>query len=185
MATARVAARYAKALLSLAQERNELDVVGSDLEALQGLLSESRDLVLLLQSPVVKSDKKQAVLDAVLGGKLGELTAGYLKILVAKGREGLVVDMVAEGQRQLRVLRNIQEVSVTTAVPLTDELRSRILAQVAQVHKGEVEMKELVDPDILGGYVLQLGDQMIDASVKRQIKALGRELTEHDYEPEL
>ena len=59
------------------------------------------------------------------------------------------------------------------------------LAQVAQVHKGEVEMKELVDPDILGGYVLQLGDQMIDASVKRQIKALGRELTEHDYEPEL
>jgi F-type H+-transporting ATPase subunit delta len=93
--------------------------------------------------------------------------------------------MVAEGQRQLRVLRNIQEVSVTTAVPLTDELRSRILAQVAQVHKGEVEMKELVDPDILGGYVLQLGDQMIDASVKRQMKALGRELTEHDYEPEL
>ena len=61
MATARVAARYAKALLSLAQERNELDVVGADLEALQGLLSESRDLVLLLQSPVVKSDKKQAV----------------------------------------------------------------------------------------------------------------------------
>ena len=73
MATARVAARYAKALLSLAQERNELDVVGADLERLQVLLSESRDLVLMLQSPVVKSDKKQAVLDAVLGGKLGEL----------------------------------------------------------------------------------------------------------------
>jgi|TARA_B100001564_G_scaffold103791_1_gene85690 F-type H+-transporting ATPase subunit delta len=185
MATARVAARYAKALLSLAQERNELDVVGTDLDRIQALLSESRELVLMLQSPVVKSDKKQAVLDAVFGGKLAELTAGYLKILLAKGREGLVVDMVAEGQRQMRVLRNIQEVSVTTAVPLTEDLRSRILAQVAQVHKGEVEMKELVDPDILGGYVLQMGDQMIDASVKRQIKALGRELTEHDYEPEL
>ena len=99
----------------------------------------------MLQNPVVKSDKKQAVLDAVFGGKLAELTAGYLKILLAKGREGLVVDMVAEGQRQMRVLRNIQEVSVTTAVPLTEDLRSRILAQVAQVHKGEVEMKELFE----------------------------------------
>ena len=74
------------------------------------LLSESRDLVLMLQSPVVKSDKKQAVLDAVLGGKLGELTAGYLKILVAKGREGLVVDVhhksfTAFGHKNLEVTR--------------------------------------------------------------------------------
>ena len=124
------------------------------------------------------------MLDAVLNGKVGELTASYLRILVQKGREGLVVDMVQEGQTQLRALRNIQSVTVTTAVTLTDALRANILAQVAKVHKGEVDLTEKVDPDILGGYILQLGDQMIDASVKRQIQALGRELTEHDYEPE-
>ena len=74
--------------------------------------------------------------------------------------------------------------TVTTAVALTAELRSNILAQVLKVHQGEVDLTEKINPDILGGYILQLGDQMIDASVKSQIQALGRELTEHDYEPE-
>jgi F-type H+-transporting ATPase subunit delta len=184
MATARVAARYAKALLSLAQERKEMDVVGRDLDLLSALFRDSRDLVLLLQSPIIKSDKKQAVLDAVLQDHLGELVSSYLRILVNKGREGLVVDMVAEGQSQLRALRNIQSVSVTTAFPLTDSLRDQIMAQVAKVHKGDVDLTETVDPEILGGYMLKMGDQMIDASVKRHLRTLGRELTEHDYEPE-
>lgn len=184
MATARVAARYAKALLSLAQERGDVEAVGRDLETLHVVLRGSHDLVLLLQSPIVKADKKQAVLDAVLGDHLSDLTTSFLKILVTKGREGLVVDMVDEGQRQLNILRNIQEASVTTAVPLTEELRQRILGQMAKVHDGEVDMVEHVNPDILGGYILQMGDQMIDASVKRQLRSLGRELTEHDYEPE-
>ena len=69
--------------------------MGRDLETLHGVLSGSHDLVLLLQSPIVKADKKQAVLDAVFGDHLGELTTSFLKILVTKGREGLVVDMVA------------------------------------------------------------------------------------------
>jgi len=184
MATARVAARYAKALLSLAQERKEMDVVGRDLDLLSALFRDARDLVLLLQSPIIKSDKKQAVLDAVLQDHLGELVSSYLRILVNKGRVGLVVDMVTEGQSQLRALRNIQSVSVTTAFPLTDSLRDQIMAQVAKVHKGDVDLTETVDPEILGGYMLKMGDQMIDASVKRHLRTLGRELTEHDYEPE-
>jgi F-type H+-transporting ATPase subunit delta len=184
MARARVAARYAKALLSLAQERKDMDVVGRDLDLLSALFRDSRDLVLLLQSPIIKSDKKQAVLDAVLQDHLGELVSSYLRILVNKGREGLVVDMVTEGQSQLRALRNIQSVSVTTAFPLTDSLRDQIMAQVANVHKGDVDLTETVDPEILGGYMLKMGDQMIDASVKRHLRTLGRELTEHDYEPE-
>jgi F-type H+-transporting ATPase subunit delta len=154
------------------------------LDLLSALFRDSRDLVLLLQSPIIKSDKKQAVLDAVLQEHLGELVSSYLRILVNKGREGLVVDMVTEGQSQLRALRNIQSVSVTTAFPLTDSLRDQIMAQVAKVHKGDVDLTETVDPEILGGYMLKMGDQMIDASVKRHLRTLGRELTEHDYEPE-
>lgn len=161
-----------------------MDVVGRDLDLLSALFRDARDLVLLLQSPIIKSDKKQAVLDAVLQEHLGELVSSYLRILVNKGREGLVVDMVTEGQSQLRALRNIQSVSVTTAFPLTDSLRDQIMAQVAKVHKGDVDLTETVDPEILGGYMLKMGDQMIDASVKRHLRTLGRELTEHDYEPE-
>jgi F-type H+-transporting ATPase subunit delta len=184
MAVARVASRYAKALLSLAEERGELDAVAQDLATLEQVVEGNRELELMLQSPLVKADKKQAVLDAVFGSHLSPLTQSYLRILVQKGREGLIKDLTTEGNNQLRQLRNIQEASVTTAVPLDDALRAKVLAQVAKIHEGQVELTEHVDADILGGYVLQMGDRMIDASVKRQIRALGRELTEHDYEPE-
>jgi F-type H+-transporting ATPase subunit delta len=184
MAVARVASRYAKALLSLAEERGELDAVAKDLALLEEVVAGNRDLELMLQSPLVKADKKHAVLEAVFGPHLSALTNAYLRILVQKGREGLIKDLTAEGNNQLRQMRNIQVASVTTAVPLDDALRDRILAQVAKIHEGDIELTEHVDADILGGYILQMGDRMIDASVKRQIRALGRELTEHDYEPE-
>jgi F-type H+-transporting ATPase subunit delta len=184
MAVARVASRYAKALLSLAEERGELDAVAKDLALLEEVVAGNRELELMLQSPLVKADKKLAVLEAVFGPHLSALTNAYLGILVQKGREGLIKDLTAEGNNQLRQMRNIQEASVTTAVPLDDALRNRILAQVAKIHEGDIELTEHVDADILGGYILQMGDRMIDASVKRQIRALGRELTEHDYEPE-
>ena len=119
-----------------------------------------------------------------LGAIVSSFLTKYPEVQVEVHMTNRLVDMVDEGQRQLNILRNIQEASVTTAVPLTDELRQQILGQMAKVHDGEVDMVEHVDPDILGGYILQLGDQMIDASVKRQLRSLGRELTEHDYEPE-
>ena len=118
----------------------------------QALFEDSRDLVTLLQSPIIKADKKQSILDAVLRGHIGELTASYLQILLKKGREGLVRDMVREGQTQLRILRNIQSVTVTTAVALTDELGSNILAQVSKVHQGEVDLTEKL------GFVMKLND---------------------------
>ncbi|MDA0729362.1 MAG: ATP synthase F1 subunit delta [Bacteroidetes bacterium] len=184
MAVARVASRYAKALLSLAEERGQLNEVAEDLATLDQVVAENRELELMLQSPLVKADKKQAVLDAVFGSQISDLTKAYLRILIQKGREGLIKDLTHEGNNQLRVMRNIQVATVTTAVPLDASLREKILTQVSKVHQGEIELTEHVDADILGGYILQIGDRMIDASVKRQIRTLGRELTEHDYEPE-
>jgi len=184
MATARVASRYAKALLSLAEERGELDAVANDLVTLDEVVGGSADLAVMLNSPVVKADKKQAVLDAVFSKHVSTLTMGYLRIMVGKGREGLIGNLAIEGKNQLRLMRNVKEVSLTTASPLTSELREKVLGQVAKVHNGEVELQEQVDPNILGGYILKMGDQMVDASIKRQLRSLGRELTEHDYEPE-
>ena len=184
MATARVASRYAKALLSLAEERGELDAVANDLTTLDEVIGGSADLAVMLKSPVVKADKKQAVLEAVFSNHVSALTLGYLRILVGKGREGLIGDLAIEGKNQLRLMRNVKEVSLTTAAPLTAELREKVLGQVAKVHNGDVELQEQVDPNILGGYILKMGDQMVDASIKRQLRSLGRELTEHDYEPE-
>lgn len=184
MGSLRVASRYAKALLGLASERDELKAVESDINTLSTLIDSSKEFELLLVSPVVKPDQKKAVLTALLKDKLSEVTFMFIILLVSKGREGAVASIVEEAKSQLRAMNNIQAATVKTASPLDDDSRAKILAQVAKLHNGEVELKEIVDPEILGGFVLRLDDKEIDASIKRQLNTLGRKLTEHDYEPE-
>jgi F-type H+-transporting ATPase subunit delta len=75
-------------------------------------------------------------------------------------------------------------VEVTTAAGLDDSTRERVLAEIKKLHGGEIELNERVDQDIIGGYTLKMDDLMIDASTRRQLQLLRRELTEHDYEPE-
>ncbi len=184
MGSTRVASRYAKALLGLASERGELSAVGSDINTLSSLVGSSKDFELLLVSPVIKPDQKKSVLDALLKGKISEVTFGFILLLVSKGREGIIPSIVEETKAQLRAMNNIQAATVKTASPLNDDSRSKILAEVAKLHNGEVELKEIVDPEILGGFILRMDDREIDASIKRQLRTLGRKLTEHDYEPE-
>ena len=184
MESLRVASRYAKALLGLASERGELKAVESDINTLSSLVDSSKEFELLLVSPVVKPDQKKTVLTALLKDKLSEVTFMFIILLVSKGREGAIASIVEEAKSQLRAMNNIQAATVKTASPLDDDSRAKILAQVAKLHNGEVELKEIVDPEILGGFVLRLDDKEIDASIKRQLNTLGRKLTEHDYEPE-
>ena len=184
MKSLRVASRYAKALLGLASERGELKAVESDINTLSSLVDSSKEFELLLVSPVVKPDQKKAVLNALLKDKLSEVTFMFIILLVSKGREGAIASIVEEAKSQLRAMNNIQAATVKTASPLDEDSRAKILAQVAKLHNGEVELKEIVDPEILGGFVLRLDDKEIDASIKRQLNTLGRKLTEHDYEPE-
>ena len=184
MESLRVASRYAKALLGLASERGELKAVETDINTLSSLVDSSKEFELLLVSPVVKPDQKKAVLTALLKDKLSEVTFMFIILLVSKGREGAIASIVEEVKSQLRAMNNIQAATVKTASPLDEDSRAKILAQVAKLHNGEVELKEIVDPEILGGFVLRLDDKEIDASIKRQLNTLGRKLTEHDYEPE-
>lgn len=184
MGSLRVASRYAKALLGLASERGELKAVESDINTLSSLVDSSKEFELLLVSPVVKPDQKKAVLTALLKDKLSEVTFMFIILLVSKGREGAIASIVEEAKSQLRAMNNIQAATVKTASPLDDDSRAKILAQVAKLHNGEVELKEIVDPEILGGFILRMDDREIDASIKRQLNTLGRKLTEHDYEPE-
>ena len=184
MASKRVASRYAKALLGLASERNELDCVESELLTINSLLDASREFKLLLVNPVVKPDKKKSILQAIFQDGISELTLGFINILVTKGREPLLPEIVGEALSQLRLMKNIQTAEVRSATQLEDSTRAKILAEVAKVHDGEIELNETVDPDLLGGFILKMDDKQIDASLKRQLSTLRRKLTEHDYEPE-
>ena len=135
---------------------------------------------MLLVSPVVKPDQKKSVLEKLLKDKL-EVTYSFIILLVSKGKKGCSCNY-CEALSQLRTINNIQAATVKQLVH-DDDSREKVLAEVAKLHDGEIELKEIVDPEILGGFILRLDDKEIDTSVKRQLKSLGRKLTEH-VEPE-
>ena len=184
MASKRVASRYAKALLGLASERNELNRVESELRMIASLVDASREFELLLTSPVVKPQKKKDILKAIFQTGLSDLTSGFINILVTKGRESLLPTIVGEALSQLRIMKHIQAAEVRSATPLEESTRAKILAEVAKIHNGVIELNETIDPDLLGGFILRMDDKQIDASLKRQLSTLRRKLSEHDYEPE-
>ena len=183
MASKRVASRYAKALLGFASERNELDLVESELRMISSLVDASREFELLL-TIIVKPNKKKAILKAIFNDTLSEPTIGFINILVTKGRESILPTIVVEALSQLRLINNIQAAEVRSATPLEESSREKILAEIAKVHDGVIELKETLDPDLLGGFILRMDDKQIDASLKRQLSTLRRKLSEHDYEPE-
>jgi len=184
MAAPRVSIRYAKSLIGLASERGTLAEVERDVRAILAAIECSRELELMLASPVIKADAKKNVIDRVFGNHLDALTVAFLQILLTKGREGLVRSICDATIRLLRDMRGVYAASIRTAQPLAPEVRDRLVGRLNSQFPGGVELTEVVDAEVLGGFVLHVGDRMLDASVKRQLALIRRELTENEYEPE-
>ena len=184
MATPRAAIRYAKSLFSLAEEKGAIDTMEQDVRLLNEAIQGADELELLLKSPVIKADAKEKVLVKIFEGKLTELTLEFVKILVRKGRESILPAIIEEALNLVRLQRNVRVAEVKTAASMDDELRSRVGVALKNLHDGEVELKETVDPSLVGGFQLLMDNRMIDASIKRELELLRRQITDHDYEPE-
>ena len=173
-----VARRYAQALTEEAQSKGVLEDVDADVDLLAETLEGSRDLRLALASPVISHDKKRAVLEGVFGGKVSDLTRRFLGLLAAKDRDG-EIPVVLEAYRQLRDDRlGVVEASVKTAKPLAPEQMTK-LQQSLEARAGKtVRMRYEIDPSLVGGLVVRLGDVVFDQSVKHQLEMLRDQLAE-------
>ena len=175
----RAAVRYAKALRQLAEEKNLLDAIVADVKLIHNTIEKSRELELLLQSPLVKSDKKGEVLSSIFGSKINELTLNFIKQLLSQGRENILKTVCEEYINQYNAIRNIAKVSVTTSVPLTNELRTELVQKIkSDYNLSEVELTEKVDQNLIGGMVLRIGDKQLDASIRRQLNDIKQELVQ-------
>jgi F-type H+-transporting ATPase subunit delta len=181
MSEIRIASRYAKSLIELAQEKGVLEQVNEDMNMFAKTLDQSRDLQLLMRNPIVKSDKKLAIINALFKGKVNDMTLAFFKIVAQKGRESVLVFIAPEFTKQYNVYKGITTASVTTAVPLTEELRNelgqRLVAQTGQ----KVELEEKIDPSLIGGFLLRVGDQQIDSSVKYNLNKLRNKFKDNPY----
>ena len=186
MADQRVAARYAKSLLDLGQEMGTLDAVKADMDLLSKTMTESRELRLLLRNPIVKHDKKLAILKAIFEGKVSDMTLRFFTILTEKNRESAIEGIGPEFLAQFNVLRGIQSALVTSAAPLSAAARAEIQALVTkQTGHAEVQLTEKVDPELIGGFVLRVGDNQIDDSVRTSLRKMRTSLQENSYQQKL
>lgn len=186
MNIAPVAYRYARSLMDLATEQGQADAVYADMELVAGTTAASRDLRVLLNSPVVKADKKSAVLGKLFAGQVGEVTQRFMDILVRKGREAMLPQVAAAVQQLYKQQKGIITAEVTSAVPLDDAARQQVRDLAAAKHPGKtVEIAEKVDPALIGGLSIRIGDEQYDGSVSRRLSDLRREFSKNPYIPEI
>ena len=177
MTNQRVADRYAKSLLDLAVERKQLDVIKADVDGLLEMAG-NRDLALLLGSPVVNPSKKNAIMAELLD-KAGadELTKTFVKVLINKGREVDLIGILGAFNNQYKTLKKISTVLVTSATPLGEAELAAIRQQLIAGGHTDGENETKVDPAIMGGFVLEFGGKVYDASVAHKLHEIRKELT--------
>lgn len=185
MQNPRLASRYAKSLVDLASEKGQLEAVHADMLFLQQLAKSNPDVVSLLKSPIIKPDKKQKILAAILEGRVGAITASFVKLLVSKGREGNLPEIAQEYGKQYNLLKNISKVKITTAIPLDAATLDVIKQKVQAGTDKKVELEAAVDADLIGGFVLETGDRLFDASVLRDLNDIRKQFTQNIYVPNI
>jgi F-type H+-transporting ATPase subunit delta len=183
MPNPRLAGRYAKSLIGLANERNQLDAVYNDMLYLQMVVKGSRDFVTLLKSPVIKADKKQAILDAVTSsGNLSDLTLGFSRLLVSKGRESNLPEIVFAFIEQYKTQKGIYTIKLTTATPVSEELKQAIVSIVqSQTAMKNIDLRTEVKEDLIGGFTLEIGDTLVDASILYDLNKIRSQFMNNDF----
>jgi F-type H+-transporting ATPase subunit delta len=178
----RAASRYVKSLLGLAVEQNALEAVHADMQLFAKVCAENRQFELLLRNPIVKHDKKREILERIFKGKIHALTMAIFDIITKKNREPLLPSIAREFHNAYNLYKGVGTAVITTAVPLDATLR----AEIERIAKGlserkEIELKEVVDSDMIGGFVLEVGDKQIDASIKSKLNALKVQFSHNPY----
>ena len=177
-----VASRYAKSLIDLSIEKKQLDETRNDMKLVKTVCDQNRDLITLLNSPIVNTDKKKQIFKAIFGKNISKLSLSFLDLLATKRRERYVPQIAASFDELYKNKMNITTAVITTAIGLDDKLKKRVLEIVKQVAgNGEIELVEKVDPSIIGGFVLTISDRQLDESVKRKLADLKKNLLDNKY----
>jgi F-type H+-transporting ATPase subunit delta len=174
--------RYVKSLLDLAVEQNTLEQVHNDMLLFAKVVNENRSFALMLKSPVIKHDTKRDVMNGLFKSKVNKLTLAFLDIITKKNREPLLPAIAVEFHNSYNEYKGVKKATVTTAVPLDPKLRTEFENMVKTYsNKKQVELIEKVDKDMIGGFVLNIADRQIDASIRNKIKALKVKFSQNPY----
>ncbi len=176
MKNTKVASRYAKALLDLAIEQNNVDAVLGDMKFLLQANNDTRDFELLIASPIVNSDKKISIFEKIFE-QFEKVSLEFVKLITTNRREALLPEIAESFEAQVKEHKGIVPLTLTSAVKLDDKTKEAILAKIQATVKGQLEVKEVIDEELIGGFMVRMGDTQIDASVASQLNNLKQRLT--------
>ena len=169
---------YASALMSVAQSNNLTEQFGQDVRALLSLLDSSAELRQVLANPLIKPDVKKRVLEQVGGNEISPYVRNFLKLLVDKGRIYFLEGIGKEYLAKLRELNQTVLAEVTSAVALSEAQQQTVREKVqAMTGASQVELESKLDSELIGGVIIKVGSQVIDASLRGQLRRLGIRLS--------
>ena len=185
MKGARPALRYAKAILNLAKETGNETLVNDNMKLIVDTIAESADLDVMLRSPVIKATDKRKVLNALFGDKVDNIVKGLFNLLEENKRMVMLEPIAKQYSVIYDYYKSMQVAKVTTAVPLSKELEAKVLAKIVEITGNKANIENIVDPEILGGFILRVGDVQYDASISNQFNELRREFDNSHYIPKI
>lgn len=175
MSVQRITGRYAKSLIDLAQEHNKLERILEDVQSFKKVC-ENKDFSMMIKSPIVKASKKQSIVKALFEGKYDELTMSFLRILIQKGREAFLPEVADDFIGKYKEIKDITTVKVTTAKAMSANGIAALKKQLeaSSQTNNSVEIETAVNPELIGGFVLEFGGNIYDSSVAQKLDELRR-----------
>ena len=170
----RAAKRYAKAVINLAKDQNTVEAVNNDMMLITNTVTNSKDLSDMLQNPVLRSEiKKSALLEVFKDSNA--ITVGLIDTLISNKRINILSEVASRYNQLYDKYRGSEVAIVTTAIPLTDDLKSKVLAKAKELTGNDVVVKNIVDESIIGGFILRVGDIQYNASITNKLNKLKRQ----------
>jgi F-type H+-transporting ATPase subunit delta len=177
----KVAPRYAKSLLDLGIEQNTLEELFSDMNLISLVCKENPELILLLKSPIVRSDKKESILKEVFFNSLSLTSTTFITLILKKKREAILYSIAESFIGLYKNHHNIKTAKVTTAIALTEVQKEKLVSLLEKSENATIELNEIVNPEIIGGMILRVDDRQIDESIRRKLNNLEMEFDDNPY----
>lgn len=181
MRQSRATTRYAKAFLDFSVEKNSLEESYNDMMLLKSICQESKELLLLLKSPIVKTGHKLKIFDQIFSKKISKLSKAFIDIIILKKRESILAEIANSFVDLYKKQKNIEAATITTALPASKELKEKVISYIKRQTNSKVELTEIVDESIIGGVVVRMGDRQLDVSISTEISELRQMFNKNLY----
>lgn len=164
-----IARRYAGGLFLLGIEKDMLEQLGNELRLVQETLDKEVDLTKVLEHKLISPTEKVELIRQVFGDSVSGEVISFLGIIIQKNRQNYIFNIVEEFGLLVDEAQGIAGVDLLTAAPLEQDVESKLVSQLEGLLKKKIRLRKIVNPELLGGMVINVGDQRIDASLKRQL----------------